>query len=94
MWIKIEILKRKWYIKNEIKKKILSLKKNNKLKKIQKELINFKKVKFSFFSNKTRFCNKCLLSGRNHNVFNKFRLSRFFLRTNLKIKNAPLLKKS
>lgn len=93
MSVKIELLKRKWYIRNWVKKFILSSLNSNKVSFIEKEKLNFFKTKFSFFSNKTRHCNKCLVSGRNHNIFNKVRLSRFVLRDSLKKKNLAKVKK-
>lgn len=89
----IDNYKRKYFCKLEIKKLIYKNIKSKNLNNIQKNVINFKKTKLPIKSIKTRFNNKCLISGRNHNVFNKFQLSRFFLRSEMKKNNISIFKK-
>ena len=76
--------KRKFFLKNEIKNKILNVKNNSYGSKLDLEAFRFLSVNISTTHKISKINNKCVNSGRNHNVFNKFKLSRFELRTSLK----------
>lgn len=90
---KLDNYKRKFFCRLEIKKLIYKNIKSKNIQVIEKQIIKFKKSKMPIKSIKTRFNNKCTMSGRNHNVLNKFRLSRFFLRSELKKNDLSIIKK-
>lgn len=77
-FIKIKI-KRKIYLKNELKKKILkSIVQNQNIKPLTKQYASYNLVKMSVLSYKIK--NTCLLTGRNSAVSNNFFLSRHSLK--------------
>jgi|JI102314DRNA_FD_contig_51_2219988_length_2961_multi_6_in_0_out_0_1 ribosomal protein S14 len=80
----IDNYKRKFFLKNEIKNKFLNIKKNSYESKLDLEVFRFLAINSSTSHKISKINNKCVNSGRNQNIFNKFKLSRFELRTSLK----------
>jgi ribosomal protein S14 len=80
----IDNYKRKFFVKNEIKNKILAFKSNKYCSKLELESFRFLSINLSTTYKISKLNNKCVNSGRNYNVFNKFKLSRFELRTSFK----------
>ena len=83
-WKLIDNLKRKLYIKYELKRIILKsfiLIKNNSL--IYKTYWQYKISILPKLGLYTQHNKKCLKSGRNYSIYKFFKLSRFFLRTSL-----------
>ena len=80
LWKLMDNLKRKNFIKYELKKKLIGFKKSKKINKIYLEYINFKESSISSKYSFTKINNRCIISGRNYNVYNKFQYSRFKLR--------------
>ena len=80
--IRKEILKKKLYTKNEIKRIILkSILQNNSIKpllRVKASKIYQKKSKLSFISKQKN--NICLKTGRIKGVYNKFNLSRHYIK--------------
>ena len=83
-WRLVDKVKRKFFLKYEILK-ILSKTclKNSKLPIIYKYFIYIKLIKLIRFSNIGISKNRCILSGRSYGILSYFKVSRFFLRTNL-----------
>ena len=93
-WKVMDNLKRKKFIKYEIKKLILiSIKKSNKLNKLEREWIDFQLTSISPNVSINKINNRCLISGRNYNVLNKLKLSRFHIRNEGYLQNISGLQK-
>lgn len=86
----MDSLKRKLFVKNEIKLYIFrSILKSRLLKTKFKLFILFKIFLLSIFCSQTKQKNRCLISGRSIAVKKKYKLSRFVMRE--KINNGDLV---
>lgn len=80
-WKKIDNLKRKLFIKNEIKRKILkSIILNKNLPDIYRYFATWQKNKLIRISNANQFQNRCVKSGRIWSINKHTNYSRFILR--------------
>lgn len=94
-WILCDNLTRQFFIKNELKKKILnSISKNNYLPLSYKYLINYFKLKSARKSNYIQQTNRCVGTGRVWSVLKLTNYSRFLFRTNSYKGNLPGFKRS
>jgi len=81
-WKLMDKVKRKIFLKYELKKLLLkNLIVNKNLPLTARIFFNLKKGKITNFSMLTKINNRCLKTGRNFNVFKKVNYSRFVLRT-------------
>lgn len=89
-FLKIKI-KRKLFLKNEIKKKILkSIVQNQKVNPLKKQYAFFNLVKLK--NNIYKIKNTCLLTGRNSAVLNNFFLSRHSVKKLLNVNKLQNIK--
>jgi ribosomal protein S14 len=89
-FLKIKI-KRKLYLKNELKKKILkSIVQNQNVKPLKKQYAYYNLIKMSNFPYKIK--NTCLLTGRNSAISNNFFLSRHSLKKLLNVNKLQNVK--
>lgn len=81
LWISIDNYKRKLYLKNEIKKKILkSIKKNKYMTYIQRYKASFYLSNLPKTATLTYVNNRCYITGRSQSVDIKTKMSRFEFR--------------
>jgi ribosomal protein S14 len=89
-FLKVKI-KRKLYLKNELKKKILkSIIQNQSVNPLKKQYAYYNLIKMSVLSYKIK--NTCLLNGRNSAVSNNFFLSRHALKKLLSVNKLQNVK--
>jgi len=94
-WILLDKLKRKFFIKYEIKKIILlSIKNNNNIPNYYKYYALYKKNKIIRWSNISQQTNRCIISGRGWSVNKISRYSRFIFRKESYCGNIPGFKKA
>lgn len=92
-WKLLDNYKRKFFIKNEFKRLFMGINRNKFLNELEIEYIKFKKSRLNVIGSRTRLNNRCVVSGRNYNVLNKFGYSRFILRDELKKSSISMLQK-
>lgn len=89
-WIYLDKVRRKIFIKYEVKKVILnSLIKNNSLPFVYRYYALYNKSKISRYSSVVQQRNRCVLTGRVWNVTKKVQYSRFIFRTQAYAGNIP-----
>ncbi len=89
-WKLLDNYRRKIFLKNEIKIKILkSLSKNQNLPLTYRYLIYWNKNKISKLTSFTKHQNRCVQTGRNASVNKQTRYSRFLFRTESYKGNLP-----
>ena len=80
-WIRLDKIRRKSFIKFELKKTLLkSIENTTDLSLSQKHLASYKKVLLPRSSSITRMVNRCTVSGRKYSTLKKYELSRFNFR--------------
>lgn len=89
----LDNVKRKFFIKNSIKKLFFTFSKNKNCSFLEKELIAFKLVKTKLIGNRSRINNRCIETGRNYNIVSKFGYSRFIFRKNAKLNQLSSVRK-
>jgi ribosomal protein S14 len=92
-WKLLDNYKRKFFIKNELKRIFFKINLNKNLTSIENEYLYFKQSKINIIGLRSRINNRCIISGRNHNVLKKFNYSRFILRDELKKSGVSMLQK-
>nr|AEV66666.1 rps14 [Oxytricha trifallax] len=89
-WKLVDNLKRKLFVKNELKRKLLrSIIKNTKLPNSYRYLALWNYSKLSRISSSTVQQNRCVITGRIWSVLKILKYSRFFLRTEANKGNLP-----
>jgi ribosomal protein S14 len=80
-WLFLDILKRKLFLKHEIKRFLLkSLKKNSTLPLIYRYFVFYQKNKLPRWAALPQIVNRCVKTGRSFSVQKKTRISRFLFR--------------
>ena len=86
---------RKLTTKNELKRKILKFEQQTDISSnIRLLQIQLKLSKLTKKSSKTRICNRCIITGRKHSVYKKFKISRLILRKFMGLNIIPGLRKA
>jgi ribosomal protein S14 len=81
-YVKFDYFKRKFYIKYEVKSRILkSFMYSDQLLNATRYLAFYQKIKIIRIGNKNQHTNRCFESGRTHGIITKTRYSRFKFRT-------------
>jgi len=94
-WIALDKLKRKFFLKHEMKKFILkSILKNSKLPLTYRYLSFYIKIQTPRWSNFSQITNRCVKTGRSMSVTKYARYSRFVLRTEIYNGNLPGFKRA
>lgn len=89
-WIKLDILKRKLFLKKQIKRILMkSIYLNKNLPLSYRYLAYFEKIKEKRWSTLIRQRNRCTVTGRVHNVNKKTGYSRFIFRSEAYKGNLP-----
>jgi ribosomal protein S14 len=89
-WKLTDNLKRKLFIKTELKRKLLkSLIKNLKIPNTYRHIALWNYSKLQRITSKTTHVNRCVLTGRGWYVLKKTQYSRFILRTEANKGNLP-----
>ena len=95
MWVLFDNLKRQIHVKHELKHLLLKgLSKNTNTSHLVHHLILFRKAHLIRMSSRIQHRNRCVVSGRNWNVINKARYSRFVFRKESYEGNMPGLKRA
>jgi small subunit ribosomal protein S14 len=89
-WKLMDILKRRFYIKFELKKTLYkSLIFNKNITVILRFYALYKLSSLQKYTSITKQNNRCVISGRSYNVLSKFKYSRFVLRSETNSGNTP-----
>lgn len=93
-FIFMDSYKRKFFLKNEYKKKMVSFYESNYCNSF---LDSYKllliKSQTPFISNRSRIRNRCLISGRSFNITKKLKISRFLFRKGVYSNSIPNFRK-
>lgn len=89
-WLLLDKYRRHHFIKLEVKKQVLkALKENHHLDLTSRNLVSIRLTHVKTLASLNKQANRCLLSGRKHNVLQKVRYSRFFFRQEANLGSLP-----
>lgn len=90
LWIFLDSIKRKTFLKNQLKILILkSIKKSRTTNNIKRYYASYQLTTISGYSNSSKISNRCVVSGRVWSVSKKTDYNRFVLRSEISKSNIP-----